>query len=260
MSLRFAFLTLAVLLAVLTGSATSTLAAPPPAPEDEARIGQILEEWQRRSSQWTSLDVNFDRIVDQPARGDKELYKGRAVLIRGGAALVEFVKLGENGKDSGTRRLLWRGREFHDLQLESKLRTTWTIAEQDDDRLPAMLALPFCWQTSVETLRSRYQIALLTEDPETYSLLLIPISKRGKSEASKIYLQLDRQTSLPRRFFWLSPDDYGVHDFRVTKAQVNEPARPELLEVPQGEGWTVTRPEEQFWPWVLRLFKSDLLP
>ncbi|MFO0887788.1 MAG: hypothetical protein U0790_01450 [Isosphaeraceae bacterium] len=261
MSSRFAFLALSAILAVLGGQVTTCLAAPPSSTTgDEARIGQILEEWQRRSSQWTSLDVDFDRTTDQVAWGARKQHKGRAVLIRGGAAVVELVKVEESGKESETMRLLWRDGEFHQIQPGQKQRTTWPIAEPDRGRLPAMLALPFCWQTNVETLRSHYRISLMREDPETWSLQFTPIGKAGKSEASRFYLKLDRRTCLPRRFIRLSPDGAAVEDYRITKAQVNEPARPEFLEVPQGEGWEVNRAEEHLGFWVLRLLKPDLLP
>jgi hypothetical protein len=180
--------------------------------------------------------------------------------MRGGGALVEFVKPGEEGKESETQRIIWKDQAIHLIRPERKWRATRPIAELDRGRLPATLALPFLWQTSIETLQSRYQVSLAKEDADTWLLRLIPIEKAGIPYLSRVYLQLDRQSGLPRRYLLLSADGTTIKDFRVTKARANFPDRPEQLEAPQADGWTVSFAEEFVATWVPRLFKPDLLP
>jgi hypothetical protein len=124
--------------------------------------------------------------------------------------------------DARTVRFIWNKATFHQIRPESKEHVVSPISEQDRNRLPAVLALPFLWNTSVEVLKTRYQVELLKEEAATCSLMITPISKRGPSSFSKAFLQFDHETYLPRRYLVWGHDGKTETDYRVTEVRYNQ--------------------------------------
>ncbi len=249
--LRTAF----VVLLLLAGGAPAATEDIPPQPNPGERLGRILDEWQRRSAEWTSLDVRFTvgSSVGQPTIG--------RVILQPGRAVVSLVRQREDNMDAWTERLIWKGDALHQIRPESKEHVVTPIAVEDRDRLPAVLALPFLWNTSVERLTQRYRVELLKEVEDGYLLEVTPLTKRGRSSFSKALLHLSRATYLPRRFLVYSPDGKASTDYRVTETHCNQAIPDEVFRVPEGDGWRRIRTDQsRLESWLSRLYQPDLLP
>ena len=250
-------------LVLFPGAATAAIDDNPrqPAASADARLARILKEWEQRSSARTSIDIRFVREDRDNNWGDKESFTGRVVLLPKGLALVETMKRDRSGRVASTERLVWTPEEFHQFRPEQKKHFIWPIAQQDRGRLPAVLALPFFWHLSPDGLKSRYQIELLKEQPDTWLLRIKPLSEIGRQSFSTAFLSLDRSTFLPRRYYLISPDGKYTKDFRVTEVQSIDPARADLLANPDDLDWDVSRmTTDTPLGWLSSLVRPELLP
>lgn len=254
-------------------AAVALLAGDPPgapgkAPGPDARLSRILDNWHRRSAARSSLEIRCTRLDRGPNWGD-ESYSGRIVLLPDGQALVEFVKRDAKGKPIDTERCIWTTEAFHRILPERKDHLVWPIGAQDRGRLPAMLALPFLWHVDVERLTSRYSVALLKEESDAWVLSFVPLTEAGRTRFSRAYLQLEKETFLPRRYLWINPDGKSTRDFRLTEARP-DPPREEPWEISPEQGWNVTKLEQArpgeaphagaFASWFASFLTPDLLP
>jgi hypothetical protein len=136
---------------------------------------------------------------------------------------------------------------------------TSSIAEMDRGRLPAMLAIPFIWNMSAETLQSRYRVKLEAEQPETWLLRLARLSRTGREPFSAACVWLDRTNYLPRRYFIYSPDRQSSKDFRVSEIRCDQAVPDAPVRVPSGDGWQVLK-MDQSPPWLSPMVSLELVP
>jgi hypothetical protein len=159
--------------------------------------------------------------------------------------------------------LLWNRSSCSVHQFISKTHITWPIASEDRGRLPAFLALPFCWRLNVEGLKSRFHVELVAEErPATCLLRFTPLTPIGRETLSKAYVELDMATYLPNRYVIVSPNGRSTRDFRVTEAQCDQPHPEEFWPIPDDREWKITRPVagQAVERWLSRLIKPDLVP
>jgi TIGR03009 family protein len=245
-------------------SAIVASAAPDDVPaqaQREAPLNEILREWERRSSERSSLDVRFTREDRDQKWHEKKNYAGRLVLFPKQLALVEMQETVSEGHFSSTERYVCSTDEFHIVRPEKKTHTIYSIAETDRGRLPSILALPFCRHLSVKDLESRYDIALLNYRPETWLLRFKPRAAAGRGWFSIAYLCLDKSTYLPQRFYLVDSDRQRTQDFRVTEVRSADPLQGDVLAIPEDGEWSVSRIERDQIPgWLSSLFRPELLP
>jgi hypothetical protein len=231
--------TLAVLIAAFLPSDE-----PPPTPSEQGsqqdqagRLNSILEQWHRQSAARTAYDVRFTLLGRSPAWGDKP-YSGRVVLALGGRALYEAVRIDTEGKPAGEAdRMVWTNQAFHVLQPDKRMHIVWPNTAEYRGRLPARLALPFLWRVNVAQLQARYSVTLIKEDADAYVLSFVPLTEAGRSSFTKAYLQLERNTFLPRRYLWVEPDGRSQKDFRLTESRINQPVSDDLFSTHHEKGW-----------------------
>jgi hypothetical protein len=228
----------------------------------DARVRKILDEWQRRSSQWKSLEVRYVGLQNNLNWRDKELFFGRIALLPKGQALVE-VKRSDHAEERKieSTQWIWTGDALHEIRQESKKRTVRPISAKDRGRLPATLALPFFWNLSTEGLNSRYRVELVKEDAETWLIRVAPRSKPGAQWFSAAFILLDRATYLPRRYHVTSPDSRTSTEYRIQEVRIDRAVPDEVLRLPGGKDWEVTKVAESMLPSSFSRFGSpDLFP
>jgi hypothetical protein len=160
-----------------------------------------------------------------------------------------------------TQRYVWTTDELHSLHVETKLHAIWSIEEKERGRLPAIMALPFCWRAKVKDLESRYDIALMDYRADGWLLRFSPRTQDDKRWFSVAYLYLDKSTYLPRRFFLYTLTPNYTHDFRITDIRQVHIAPDDLLAIPDGRDWHVGRMDEVAYPRWLSAWRSmELLP
>jgi RNA polymerase sigma factor (sigma-70 family) len=238
------------------------LAPDPPAPQGaEARLDRILEEWHRRSAAHASLDVRFT-LRERDSRWAEDVSgTGHIVLTSAGRMLVEIDRGTKGAHDK--ERIIWGEDAVHQFISKPKTHIAWPVAAGDRGRLPAFLALPFCWKLNVEGLKSRFRVELVADKPPGTCLLrFTPLTPIGRETLSKALVELDLSTYLPRRYVLISPDGKSTRDFCVTEAQCDRSHPEEYWLVPDVSGWNVTRPlaNQAVERWLSRLIKPDLVP
>ncbi|WZO98612.1 M56 family metallopeptidase [Isosphaeraceae bacterium EP7] len=228
--------------------------------EPDARLGPILDEWQRRSSAVTSLDVQFSGKHRPPNLVEDEPFTGRSILKKGASTVFEIVELARRGRGPMTNRVVWTDDELHQIRTEAKIHHVWPIVLKDRGRLPAELALPFFWNLSVEGVLSKYHVTLIKEEAEFWILSFTPRNDKGRLTFSRAVLKLDRATFLPQAYL-LYDAQGGWREYAVTEIQPNQPIPEEDFQVPLDDEPEFRRLDTsgpQRWP--LRWFKLDLLP
>jgi hypothetical protein len=106
--------------------------------------------------------------------------------------LVELQRRGAVNEVVETQRYVWTTDELHSLHVETKLHAIWSIEEKERGRLPAIVALPFCWRAKVKDLESRYDIALMDYRADGWLLRFSPRTQDDKRWFSVAYLYLDK--------------------------------------------------------------------
>jgi hypothetical protein len=245
---------------LLTGGATVSLGEKLQQPLPEDRLGRILNDWERRSSTRTNLDIRFKGIERDKAWGEEFILVGRVVLLPKGRGLVEVVKYDKDRKVGESDRCVWTNDAMHQIRPERKSHIIWPIAPDNRGRLPAVLALPFLWHVSVEGLNSRYRVELANEDARNWVLRITPRSAAGVQSFSQAFLWLDRATYLPRRYYLLTDDGKYSTDYCVTETQCDLQVPDEDLQIPSDNGWHVTLMGDATTPALYQLVKPDLLP
>jgi|GEM_PF-2854728 len=230
-----------------------------PAPQRaEARLDRILEEWHRRSAAHTSLDVRFTLRERSPTWGEDVSRAGRIVLTSEGRMRVDLDQ--STGKTNDQERIIWGEDAVHQFISKSKTHIAWPIDAEDRGRLPAFLALPFCWNLSVEGMKSLFHVKLAADkSPETCVLVFIPLTKTGQETISKAIVELDLSTCLPKRYVLYLPDGKSTKEYSVTEVQYDPSHPEEFWRIPEALGWEVTRPPAIL-RWLSGHIKTDLVP
>jgi outer membrane lipoprotein-sorting protein len=260
--MRSRYLLCATVAFVCAGGESSACEDAPAGTSADVRLAAILDEWQRHSSARKSLEVRYERVDEELNWHTSDRFIGRVVLLRNGQALVEQTETFVTGKRRPhSARLIWADDTLHWIMPEEKLCATVSIAAKDRGRLPAILAIPFLWNMSAETLQSKYRVKLVAEQPETWLLRLTPLSKTGGASFSAASVWLDRTTYLPRRYFVYSPDRTSSQDFRVSEIRCDQAVPDAPVRVPSGVDWQVVHMDEPNTPaWLSRPLSSELVP
>ncbi len=248
----------ATLLLLSSRMAVASDDAPPLQEAADDRVAQILKEWHRRSAATTSLDVRFEGWNTRAGYGRTRI-TGRVALLPKGRALFEVVTPKSQTTTASVERLVWTEEALHLITVETKTHVIRPIAAENKGRLPAVIAIPFLWGVTPETLTAKYRVELLKEEPEVFILRITPRLNKDSKNTFQAYLSLDRATYLPRRYMVVTDDGNTTKDYSVTTAWRNQPIPDEDLRLPPDEGWQVTRLEGPL-GWFGRLFAPDYLP
>ena len=233
-------------------------------PAVQSELDRILNDWEDRAAAWTTLDVRFTGQVRNSKWGEDEPLTGRVVLTSSGLAYLEIASSADPmkaNKSSYTDRIIWTNDEVHQIHPATKEHIIWPIAAEDRGKLPVFLASPFCWRLSSASLKARYHVKLLaSEHADSLMLAITPSSAVDKETFSKAWIELDRSTFLPRRYYLISPDGKSTTDYRVSDVRLNKPTPNELWQIPELHGWKVRR-IDGVTAWFSRtLVKPHLVP
>jgi len=248
--------------------AAACLLAAAPDSKMDAKLNDVLENWQRRSKERTRLDVLVTRKDSESSLGDQN-FTGRVVLLPKSQAYVEFSERDPAGESRLSERWVWTKEAVHHFRADQKQHFIWPIAEQDRGRLPAMLALPFLWHVDANQLHSRYTIRLHSEEADSWILAFEPVKNTSACSFSKAYLKLSKEMLLPQRYLVVSPDGNSRKDFVLTEVQPEKPGMEKVLEIRDDKDWKVVKSggsspndglEGKLTGWFVRSLKPDLLP
>lgn len=228
------------------GRAVAPAAQPQP-PVNDARVKQLLGEWEKKSAELKTLDVHLKR-TDKALDGawDDEEYLGRAILQSPDRAWLNFDKIqkGKDGKPVGVphERIICTGSEIWQYQSKTKQIFIFPLDKENKKRAMEEGPLPFLFNMRAADAEARYLMSIVKETPEFYVLSVAPRLRIDQEAFSKAFLQLNRTTYLPVRIKLISPDGNNTKDYVLSEVKRNNPVRPENFKgVVLPKPWQVER-------------------
>jgi outer membrane lipoprotein-sorting protein len=254
MGIAYAFRTAIAVFVLAGGARAGWPEAHPDQPGADSRLEQILNEWQRRSTARTNLDVRLNC-----ASHDREAFEARVILLPKSQAALEYTYHHATSNQDIAIRWVWTGDSVNFIEPAHKIHYVCPLAEDERGRLPAVIALPFFWNLTASNLRSRYRVKLEKEDDQTLLLRFTPLTDAGRSWCSTAFVWLDRATYLPRRYYVVDADRKSVKDCRVTETHCDQRVADLDLRLPSGPGLPVSENTERPTDWLLRILTRLLM-
>ena len=262
---------LATLLVVLLASGPSHAEVPPTrgGPPEPGRLDAILADWGERSARVTRLDAEFRRVDADHATHERAEFTGRLLMSAPHLAFLDIRRVLPDGRSASDERAVCDGREVAWYHPEvRRVLVVPFLADVDRDLgglnvvrrdpkadLPAYVStfllaanverhgpVPFLWSVRPESLRARYAIELLSEDPSSCRLRFRPRTELERSRLSEAVVELEKATSLPSSLRILSPEGTQTQDFTFTDLRVDAPIEPANFTIRPAAGWETVRP------------------
>lgn len=229
-------------------SAAQAKAAAKPEPKwNDAKMKQLLQEWEKKSSLLKTLDVAIKRRDKSAAWGNEE-YEGRAILKSPDLAWLDFQKVVTDEKSKERKlapdeRIICTGTEVWQYKSDTKQIFIFPLEKEDQKRALEEGPLPFLFNMKAAEAQTRYWMALTNETKEYYVVTVVPRLKIDQEAFSKAYLKLNKEY-FPERIVLVSPDGKSTKDFTLTDVKRNQTWKgmdDNFKGVPLGKPWQVVR-------------------
>jgi hypothetical protein len=223
-------------------------------------IDQVLARWEKEAAGRKTVAVTFTR-EDKLKGWDSENYDGRLIIKDRETAVLHRAKTGKVPKDF--ERILWTRSEVRQYDYSTKEIFCFSTADVRGFRLPDLMCIPFLFNRTVAEIKENYDFHLQEENDKSYVIRFSPRYGAGSAPVfvehpkgnffqrmftgmifsqfafSRAYLELDKETLLPRRFLLVAPNRKDTQDYKVTNIRCNEPVPEELFRAVQVKGWTL---------------------
>lgn len=240
--------------AIVAASGTLAIARGADGP---SRLDDVLARWEAKASTWKTLDVRFTR-EDRSRVWGMTNFEGTLLLKDERTAALDFKTRDE--PPAFQERTVWTDSEWR--QFDARTRQIFLLPRPQGDpvRLPDTLCLPFLYGRKAEELRRRFDIRLEKDGETSYLLRLDPRKDAPPVDAPKgtlldrvrksllwpaeypfrtAYLELDKETFLPRMYLLIDLNGADRQTYRVTSYRPNEPIADSFFRVRGVEGWKV---------------------
>lgn len=212
---------------------------------DDPEMKALLKEWEKRSAQLTSLDVELKRTDKDPAWG-VEIYRGRAMLQSPNKACLNFQKeiKGPKGKIElvDDERIVCTGSEVWQYKPATKQIFIFPLDPESRKRALEEGPLPFLFNMKAAEAEARYQMNLIREEKDYYVIRVFPRLAIDQESFREAYLKLNRQTYLPDRIYLISPNEKSIKDFELSNVRANVKLPPaNFVGNPLGKPWQIVR-------------------
>jgi hypothetical protein len=246
--------------ALMSALVIVALAAAVAAGDEPKTIDQVLSRWEKEAAGRKTIAVTFAR-EDKQKGWDSENYDGRLIIKDRETAVLHLAKSGKVPTDF--ERILWTHSEIRQYDYSTKEIFCFPMADVRGFRLPDLMCIPFLFNRTVAELKEDYDFHLEKENDKSYLIRFSPRPGAGHDPVlvehprenffqriltkmmfppftfSRAYIELDKETLLPRRFLLVPPDGKGTQDYRVTNIRCNEPVPEELFRASLIKGWSV---------------------
>lgn len=235
---------------------------PAPAPIDPQRLAGLLDLWEKNSANLTSLDVKMTRTDRNPAWGEDDHYKGRAMFRSPNRAWLDFEKekvvvdpvTKKEVVDPVTRlkqkafypheRIICTGNEVWQYRCDTSQIFIYPLEKDVQQRALEEGPLPFLFNFKAAEAKRRYEMALVAEDAATSTIRIIPRLPIDQDSFKKAWVVLDRQVFLlPQRILLVGTDDKSSKDFvlELTPKAANHNVDEANFHPKASKGWKVVR-------------------
>jgi hypothetical protein len=221
--------------------------------DEPSRIDQVLARWETQAAGWRTINVRFTREDHEVAWGTRNEFAGTLLVKDAETAAVDFAKPGDPA--TLVECLVWVNSEIR--QFDAKTRQIFLFPRPKDipSRLPDAICLPFLFGRKAAELKRDYDIHLVNEKEKSYVIRFdaknhaaAPTLPKGDLFARiawttqwfhAIYIELDKETMLPRALVLVDPNGKDRKTYRVTSIRLNEPIPEAVFEVRAVKGWKV---------------------
>lgn len=209
-------------------------------PEAQARLDKVLQEWEQRSATIKSLDAAFYRLDQNVVVGNVEYYEGRVMLRSPNQAVLDSQKIDLDYKVTAEKQAFmeavkWRRspasqtaptqdpiprdkKAFHERIIctgtsilhyvnDVKKIYEYPLAEEDREAALQQGPLRFLFNMRREEVLRRYHMRLVAEnDPDFYTLQVVPKLDIDRNAFEQALLKLNRKTFLPDILVLVDPN------------------------------------------------------
>ena len=113
-------------------------------------------------------------------------------------------------------RIICTGTEVWQYRCDTNQIFIYPLEKDVQQRALEEGPLPFLFNFKAAEAKKRYEMALVAEDAETFTIRIIPRLPIDQDSFKKAFVLLDRQLFLlPRRIFLLLPDEQELEGFRA---------------------------------------------
>jgi TIGR03009 family protein len=229
--------------------------APAPAPVDpaqQARLDQLLREWEQRSASIKTLDASYLRLDQNQVLGEVEFYEGRALLQSPNLACLDTHKLtidpkaeaklfGEALKwareqqgspDPKTGPIPPEKRKFYDRVIctgqaiyhyDGAVQQIfeYPLSSQEQTATLQQGPLPFLFNMRRDEVSRRYHLRLYKEDDEKFTIQIVPKLDIDRNAFAQAIIYLNKKTFLPDILQLVEPNQ-NRQTYYLTRVKPNE--------------------------------------
>ncbi|AGA25796.1 outer-membrane lipoprotein carrier protein LolA [Singulisphaera acidiphila] len=224
-------------------------AAAPPIDPDGSRMQLLLAKWAKQSTQLRSLDVKIRRI-DMSSKWDDEEYEGRAMFKSPNQAWLDFQKVvvteGKPNQLVPHERIVCTGKQVWQYRSDTHQVFVHDLGLQQRQRALQEGPLPFLFNFQADEARKRYQMKLISEDPKSYVISVLPLLPIDKESFSAAWVELDKTMLLPTQIVLLDPEGKSKKRFVMSGIKPNAPVMAENFQGQKlGPPWKILYNKEE---------------
>ncbi len=171
----------------------------PPPPKNDARLDQLLQGWEKKSTAVRDVECEFRRITRDRLFKTEEIEYGKAVGIKPYLGRLDL----KNEKKQFTQIFIYTGKRIHNYNFESKQEIIHVLPDADPDSnksLPG--ALGFLYGMSAAEAKSRFKLTLVREFPKNginyAEIHAEPRTQADQQEFKTAQIAIDTKTFLPK--------------------------------------------------------------
>jgi len=224
-------------------------------------MDNLLLQWEGKSRQLETLEVDIYRIDKDTAWGDEAHFAGHAAFRTPDLAYVDYRKVkGEAVADAKVKgkmnfvpeqkngqliaipfeTILCTGAEVWHYRYDTKQVFIWQLDKDARKRALDEGPLPFLFRMRAGDAKMRYEMVLRAQNEKSSLVMILPKMKEDKDVFSTAWVTLDRAYLLPTRIVLISPDKTKQQDFVLSKIRANLPVKDQyFVGVKPGKPWKV---------------------
>ena len=213
-------------------------------PRARARMDQILDEWERRSSQIESLHAEFRRRDQDVVLNDKTYFLGRAYLQSPNLAVLDFQSTDARFDPAGAKpyeRFVCTGDEVWHYVTEVREVVVYPLGADERERALKEGPLPFLFNFKAAEAKRKYRMNLRREDDDAFYIEILPQTEEDRDNFNQAIVKLLRSSFQPEQLM-LIDENKNSKEFVFTRIDRNPQINPEYFKGREpGKSWKVIR-------------------
>jgi|GEM_PF-6114854 len=213
-------------------------------PRARARMDQILDEWERRSSQIRSLHAEFRRRDQDVVLNEKTYFLGRAYLQAPNLAVLDFQSTDARFDPERAKpyeRFVCTGDEVWHYVAEVREVVVYPLGTDERERALKEGPLPFLFNFKAAEAKRKYRMNLRREDDDAFYIEILPQTEEERDNFNQAIVKLLRSSFQPEQLM-LIDENKNSKEFVFTRIDRNPQINPDYFKGREpGKSWKVIR-------------------